>query len=64
MRLLDRPLAFILAVAVTVACVIVIIEVIAFHMKSGPLVVPWTTWYHWARRTRWISWWSRCGQPS
>ena len=53
MRLVNRPLAFILAAAVTVACVIVIIEVIAFHIKSGPLVLHWTTWYHWASRTRW-----------
>ena len=53
MRLLNRPLAFILAAAVTVACVIVIIEVIAFHIKSGPLVLHWTTWYRWASGTRW-----------
>jgi len=53
MRLVNRPLAFILAAAVTVACVIVIIEVIAFHKKSGPLVLHWTTWYHWAHKTRW-----------
>ena len=53
MRLVNRPLAFILAAAVNVACVIVIIEVIAFHIKSGPLVLHWTTWYHWASRTRW-----------
>lgn len=53
MRLVNRPLAFILAAALTVACVIVIIEVIAFHVKSGPLVLHWTTWHHWARKTRW-----------
>ena len=35
------------------AAIIVIIEVIAFHIKSGPLVLHWTTWYHWAGRTRW-----------
>ena len=53
MRLVNRPLAFILAAALTVACVILIIEVIAFHIKSGPLVLHWTTWYHWAHKTRW-----------
>ncbi len=53
MRLVNRPLAFILAAAVTVACVILIIEVIAFHIRSGPLVLQWTTWYDWASRTRW-----------
>jgi hypothetical protein len=53
MRLLNRPLAFILAAALAVACIIVIIEVIAFHVKSGPLVLHWTTWYHWGRKTHW-----------
>ena len=53
MRLVNRPLAFILAAALAVAGIIVIIEVIAFHIKSGPLVLHWTTWYHWAGRTRW-----------
>ncbi len=53
MRLLNRLLAFILAAALTVACVILIIEVIALHIKSGPLVLHWTTWYHWASKTRW-----------
>ncbi len=53
MRLINRPLALILAAALAVAGVIVIIEVIAFHIKSGPLVLHWTTWYHWANKTRW-----------
>ena len=53
MRLLNRPLAFILAAALAVACIIVIIEVIAFHVKSGPLVLHWATWYHWGRKTHW-----------
>jgi len=53
MRLINRPLAFILALALVVASVIVIIEVIAFHIKSGPLVLHWTTWYHWANKTHW-----------
>ncbi len=53
MRLLNRPLAFILAAALTVAAIIVIIEVIAKSVDHGPLVLHWTTWYHWAKRTRW-----------
>ena len=53
MRLLNRPLAFVLAAALTVAAVIVIIEVIAYHIKSGPLILHWTTWHHWANTTRW-----------
>jgi hypothetical protein len=53
MRLVNRPLAFILAAALAVAAVIVIIEVIAVATHHGPLVLPWTTWYQWAHRTRW-----------
>jgi Family of unknown function (DUF6286) len=53
MRLVNRPLAFILAAALAVAAVIVIIEVIAAAADHGPLVLPWTTWYQWAHRTRW-----------
>jgi uncharacterized protein DUF6286 len=53
MRLLNRPLAFILAVALAVASVIVIIEVIAFAVHASPVVVHWPTWYHWANTTRW-----------
>lgn len=53
MRLINRPLAFILAAALAVGGVILIIEVIAFHIKSGPLVLHWSTWYHWANKTRW-----------
>ena len=44
MRLLNRPLAFILAAALAVAAIIVIIEVTAFRVKSGPLLHR-TTWY-------------------
>ncbi len=53
MRLLNRPLAFILAAALAVAAIIVIIEVIAFEVRHGSLVLQWTTWYHWAKRTHW-----------
>ena len=53
MRVVNRPLAFILAAALGVAAVIVIIEVIAVAAHRGPVVVPWTTWYRWANRTRW-----------
>jgi hypothetical protein len=53
MRVLNRPLAFILAAALIAACVIVIGEVIGFAVHHSPLLVHWTTWYHWARRTRW-----------
>ena len=53
MRVVNRPLAFILAAALGAAAVIVIIEVIAVASHHGPVVVPWTTWYRWANRTRW-----------
>jgi hypothetical protein len=53
MRLVNRPLAFILAAALAVASVFVIIEVIAFAANHAPVVLPWTTWYRWAGRTRW-----------
>jgi Family of unknown function (DUF6286) len=53
MRLLNRPLAFILAAALAAAGIIVIIEVIAVHLSAGPLVLHWTTWYRWAGKTRW-----------
>lgn len=53
MRLLNRPLAFILAAALAVAGIIVIIEVVAVHVNSGPLLLHWTTWYRWARTTHW-----------
>ena len=53
MRVLNRPLAFILAAAVIAVCVVVIAEVIGFFVHRSPLLVPWTTWYHWAGVTRW-----------
>jgi Family of unknown function (DUF6286) len=53
MRLLNRPLAFILAVALAAASVILIVEVIEFAVGSGPAIVHWPTWYHWAHTTRW-----------
>jgi hypothetical protein len=53
MRLLNRPLAFILAIALAAASVILIVEVIEFAVHSGPAIVHWTTWYHWAHTTRW-----------
>jgi hypothetical protein len=53
MRLLNRPLAFILAAAMAVAAIIVIIEVIAVAAHHGPLLLHWPTWYRWASKTRW-----------
>ena len=53
MRVVNRLLAFILAAALGAAAVIVIIEVIAAAVNHSPVVLPWTTWYHWANRTSW-----------
>lgn len=53
MRLLNRPLAFILAIALAAASVILIVEVIEFAVGSGPAIVHWTTWYQWAHTTKW-----------
>ena len=41
MRLLNRPLAFILAVALAAASIILIIEVIVFAVHASPGLVPW-----------------------
>ena len=51
--MLNRPLAFILAAALAVASIIVIIEVVAFHVNASPLVLHWTTWDRWAQKTHW-----------
>jgi hypothetical protein len=53
MRLVNRPLAFIVAAALIAAGVVVIAEVIGFAVHRSPLLVHWTTWYHWAGKTRW-----------
>ena len=53
MRLVNRPLAFILAAALIAASVVVIAEVIGLAAHRSPLLVHWSTWYHWARKTRW-----------
>jgi hypothetical protein len=53
MRVANRPLAFILAAALLAVSVMVIAEVIGFAAHHSPLLVHWTTWYGWARKTRW-----------
>jgi Family of unknown function (DUF6286) len=53
MRLVNRPLAFILAAALIAGSVVVIAEVIGFAVHRSPLLVHWSTWYHWAGKTRW-----------
>lgn len=53
MRILNRPLAFLLAVALLAASVILIIEVVAVLVHARPVVLDWHTWYRWAERTEW-----------
>ena len=53
MRVINRPLAFVLAAALAVASVILIIEVIAFAVHASPVLVHWATWDSWAKKTRW-----------
>jgi hypothetical protein len=53
MRVLNRPLAFILAAALLAFSVVVIAEVIGFAVHHSPLLVHWTTWNNWARVTHW-----------
>lgn len=53
MRLINRPLAFLLALAVLAASVILVIEVIAVAVHARPVVIDWRTWYAWAERTEW-----------
>ena len=53
MRVANRPLAFILAAALLACSVVIIAEVIGFAVHHSPLLLHWTTWYQWARSTRW-----------
>lgn len=53
MRIINRPLGFLLAVALLAASVIVIIEVIAVATHSSYAVIDWHVWYRWAGRTHW-----------
>jgi hypothetical protein len=52
-RVANRPLALILALALLAGSVVVIAEVIGSAVNNSPLLVPWPTWYHWASTTRW-----------
>ena len=51
MRLINRPLAFLLAAFLLVASVLLVVEVIGYAITAKPVLVHWTTWYRWAGRT-------------
>ncbi len=53
MRVVNRPLAFILALALLAVTVVTVAEVIGFAVDNSPLLVPWPTWYEWASTTSW-----------
>ena len=53
MRLINRPLALILAAALAAASIILIVEVVAHAVHASPVIVHWPTWYKWAGRTHW-----------
>lgn len=55
MRILNRFLAFILALAVLAVCVVVIVEVIAYAINGESLIVNWMSWQQWAERTHFDS---------
>ncbi|MBV9821593.1 MAG: alkaline shock response membrane anchor protein AmaP [Actinobacteria bacterium] len=53
MRLLNRLLAALLSLALVVAGVLVVIEVVAERLDRGPAIVDWPRLHDWARRTPW-----------
>ena len=55
MRIVNRFLAFILALAILAASVIVIVEVISYAINKKSLIVDWMRWQAWAERTHFNS---------
>lgn len=53
MRLINRPLAALLAVAIITAGVLTVIEVTAERLVGRPVVVSWHRVYDWAEHTSW-----------
>jgi hypothetical protein len=53
MRLLNRLLAALLSLALIVAGVLVVIEVITQRLGRRPAIVDWPLLYDWAQRTPW-----------
>jgi hypothetical protein len=53
-RIANRLLAFVVALALAAAGIITVIEVIGERgFESGPLVVSWRRWLHWGQRNTW-----------
>ena len=53
MRIVNRLLAFIVAVALAAAAVIVIVEVIAARAGAAPVIVGWHSILRWGRHNTW-----------
>ncbi len=53
MRIVNRPLAFLLALALLAASVILVVEVIAHAVDAKHVIVDWPSWQRWAERTHW-----------
>lgn len=53
MRIANRPLAFLLALTLLAASVILIAEVIAHAVNANHAIVDWPSWQRWAERTHW-----------
>lgn len=53
MRLLNRPLAFLLAAALLLASIVLVVEVVAYAVNARPAFVHWNHWTTWADKTRW-----------
>ena len=63
MKIVNRSLALLLALAVIAAAVILIIEVIAYRAGAHTAVVDWHRIYDWAARTSWGAWPIRTAGP-
>jgi hypothetical protein len=55
MRIVNRLLAFIVALALLGVSVIVIVEVIGYAINGESVLVPWMTWEQWAESTHFNS---------
>ncbi|HST49961.1 DUF6286 domain-containing protein [Jatrophihabitans sp.] len=53
MRLINRLLAALLSLALIVAGVLVVVEVVAQRLGRGPAIVDWPQLHDWVRRTPW-----------
>jgi hypothetical protein len=53
MRFVNRVLAAVVALALVVAGVLIVVEVIAARFSAGTVVVHWRVALRWARRTTW-----------